>query len=57
LQTKPTHYALAYHSWLNSLKLGSLAEAEEAEEEAAVSERQQQTKREMGGRPHLQFLQ
>jgi hypothetical protein len=57
LQTKPTHYALAYRSWLNSLKLGSLAEAEEAEEEAAVSERQQQTKREMGGRPHLQFLQ
>jgi hypothetical protein len=56
-QTKPTPYVPVYQSWLNSLKLGNLAEEEEVEEEAGDSERQQQKKRKMGNRPHLQFVQ
>jgi hypothetical protein len=45
-------------SSLNNQKSGSLPEAEEEAEEAAdFEQRQQQTKREMGDRPHLQLLQ
>jgi hypothetical protein len=44
LQTKPTHYAPVYQLWPSSLKSGSLPEEDEAEEEAADSERQQQKK-------------
>jgi hypothetical protein len=43
LQTKLMHCARDYQWLLNNQKLGSLPEAEEAEEEAADSERQQQT--------------
>jgi hypothetical protein len=39
LQTKRTHYAQDYQLLLNNPKLGSLPEAEEAEEGAADFER------------------
>jgi hypothetical protein len=42
LQIKNMHYELDYLLWLNRQKLGHLAEAAEADEEAADSERSQQ---------------